>query len=206
MNWWPGTACARVRARASAFLDGRLTAAQRAAVQQHLHACRTCMGELQQVARLARAMHNLPPFRLADGMASRLRRQLATAPAASASPPPRRTLAQRAVWGAALVAAAVALFAFGYRCGHRDGGGSAPLAPQTTAPAAVTTEDPVRPRRRSVPPPPPPVIEPAPRANARFATFGEPLPAVDASEPGAPGAADAPRAPAGDGVRRPPRR
>lgn len=180
MNWWTGTACARVRARASAFLDGRLTAAQRAAVQQHLHTCCTCKGELQQVARLARAMHNLPPFRLADGMASRLRRQLAVAPVATRPSPPR-ALARRVTGFAVLAAAAVALFALGYRCGRHDAGVSGPsVGPAgSQPPAATAAEGRPMPQRAAprAPQPPLPDIEPAPRANARWANFGEPLPA-----------------------------
>lgn len=170
MIWWPRTRCAHVRACASAFLDGRLAASRRAVVQEHLHTCTACLSELQQFARLSRAMHNLPPFRLADGMASRLRRQLAAAPRPAA--PPR--VARRAAAFAALAAAA-AVFAAGYLCGRRDAGHPAAPAPHQLPPPDATASSPVQLPGRIAPTPLP---APAPsRAPAAQRAAGSPPPA-----------------------------
>ncbi len=126
MKWWPTNPCERVRARASGFLDGRLTAPARAVVQRHLHGCQRCLEELQAMARLSRTTHNLPPFRIADGMASRLRRQLAMAPTHT----PGEPVSRRVLLLAAATLAA-GLFSLGYVYGHR--------ATDTNEPATLST-------------------------------------------------------------------
>ncbi|MCB9878903.1 MAG: zf-HC2 domain-containing protein [Planctomycetes bacterium] len=117
--------CDAVRRSASSFLDGRMSARERGAAQRHLRACTACMGELQQLARLSRAMHNLPPHRVADGMAQRLRRQhdgsLATPADRSVTQwaAPRGSRIARRIAAAALAAAALPLvFWLGYRSGR----------------------------------------------------------------------------------------
>ena len=177
MRLWPATACERVRRDASTFLDGRLAAARRATMQQHLQACGECVRELQQLARLSRAMHNLPSFRLADGMASRLRRGLAAAPVARSLPAPSRRWPRVASWAVA-AAAAVAVFWLGRVCGRAEGAAAAALAsqPSLSLPApgrerpevlGRVVQEPVR----RAEPGPSLVVEPAPVPNARFADF-----------------------------------
>lgn len=168
MKPWPCTPCARVQRVASAFLDGRLSAAARAVVQQHLNACSVCLHELQRLARLSRAMHNLPPFRIAGGMAVRLRRQLAAArlealplAATPVTPwsPPRAKVARRvAAIASAAAAAAIAVFWLGYTRGRAT----------VTAPA----EAPIANRQAATPnrsPTPAPTPSPTPAEGRRVA-------------------------------------
>lgn len=176
MKWWPTNPCERVRARASGFLDGRLTAPARAAVQRHLHGCPRCLEELQAMARLSRATHNLPPFRIADGMASRLRRQLALAPTHR----PSEQLSRRVLWLAAATLAA-GVFSLGYVCGRRTNDANVP-AKVVTPPGPAIAAKPQPPRLPDRPqnplPAPAPATTPNPSlpANARFATMGDEAP------------------------------
>ncbi|MFO1078386.1 MAG: zf-HC2 domain-containing protein [Planctomycetota bacterium] len=145
--------CTRVRRLASAFLDGRLAADARGRTQHHLRRCPVCLGELQHLARLSRAMHNLPPFRLADGMAQRLRRELA-APRRALSPSP--TPRSRAVWRIAAATVLLALLPLAFWLGYRDGRAST-LTPRHPTRIAMPS-----------PTPTPSPLQP-PRENARFA-------------------------------------
>lgn len=147
--------CRSVQRDASAFLDGRLSARARGQVQHHLRQCAACLSELQQMARLSRAMHNLPPHRVADGMARRLQRRhdgtrapVAERAAVQWSSPRGRTFTRRI---AAVVLAAAGLplvFWFGYRSGltATAGGPTTPatltmptVAEATPLPAVVRT-------------------------------------------------------------------
>ncbi|MBL8753758.1 MAG: zf-HC2 domain-containing protein [Planctomycetes bacterium] len=152
------------------MLDGRLDAAARATLQHHLHGCPDCTNELQQLARVSRAMHNLPPFRLADGMASRLRRQLATAPVASATPG-QNAMRQRLDFWVSAAAAAILVFALGYWCGRK---GAAPEERPAPAPDTAVESPPTIPPPRPVAPSHA-VPEAAPAPNARFANFPGPV-------------------------------
>lgn len=178
MRLWPATACERVRRDASTFLDGRLAAARRATMQQHLQACGGCVRELQQLARLSRAMHNLPSFRLADGMSSRLRRALAAAPLAETAPVVVPVAVRCASKVAACAAAAAACFWFGYVNGRAEAVVGVTPAGQpgvvVPAPLDTMTQAPRSEGRGSAPrvePSPMPAVEPAPFPNARFADF-----------------------------------
>lgn len=64
--------CRRAHELTSAFLDGRLDAARRGALQRHLQSCPACMQNLRETERLARATHNLPPHRHAPGLRQRV--------------------------------------------------------------------------------------------------------------------------------------
>lgn len=65
--------CRRAHELTSAFLDGRLDAQRRGALQRHLKQCPACLQNLRETERLARATHNLPPHRHAPDLASRVR-------------------------------------------------------------------------------------------------------------------------------------
>ena len=214
MKPWPCTACARIQRVASAFLDGRLSAAARAVVQQHLNTCSVCLHELQRLARVSRAMHNLPPFRIADGMALRLRRQLAAARLAAlplaATPvapwaPPRAKVARRvAAIASAAAAAAIAVFWLGYTRGRATvtAPAVAPIANRqaaTPAPAAgrLVARDPAglveREARPLAAPQPPPTSEPL-STRARFAGFDPQRAGHDVDREQAPPPSDVPDA------------
>jgi len=78
MSDTPQRLCATVLSKASSYLDGHLSAKGRRIVQQHLHDCATCMQEIQALAKLSRATHNLPQHRVPSDMASRVRQRMAT--------------------------------------------------------------------------------------------------------------------------------
>lgn len=65
--------CARAQELASAFLDGRLDARRRGALQRHLLACTACQRVVRETERLARATHNLPQHRCTPELATRVR-------------------------------------------------------------------------------------------------------------------------------------
>jgi hypothetical protein len=64
--------CRRAHELSSAFLDGRLDAPRRAALQRHLRGCPSCLRNLRETERLARATHNLPPHRHAADLGARV--------------------------------------------------------------------------------------------------------------------------------------
>lgn len=116
MNLFSAIRCRRVVARASAMLDGRVDAKERAALQRHLRDCATCTRSVQQMARLSRATHNLPQHRAAAGLAERVRGSLEARrgdllASLDSNPPRSRTRTVRAV--AAIVVVALA-WSFGF--------------------------------------------------------------------------------------------
>lgn len=132
-----GDLCSRVVQLASAMLDGRLDAARRGALQRHLQACPACLAAVQQLARIGRATHNLPPRRAPHGMASRVRELVVErrrARFASLDEQPLRRPSAR--WATLLAAAAVLLLA--WAIGFRMGG--AGVLPAGERPAGELTD------------------------------------------------------------------
>ncbi|MEZ6037667.1 MAG: hypothetical protein R3F29_09310 [Planctomycetota bacterium] len=183
-----------MRREASAFLDGRMSARQRGAAQRHLRECAACMRELQQLARLSRAMHNLPPHRVADGMAQRLRKQhdgTRATPAERAATQwarPRAVAVSRRMALAAVLTAALPLV---FWLGYRSGRAAAPAAPTTSAPGPGDAQPMIAERTPAGPaaPPPPSALQPRVRATTHQPELVE-APAV----PTQPLAAPAPAA------------
>lgn len=118
MNLFSTIRCRRVVARASAMLDGRVDAKERAALQGHLRDCPSCTRSVQQMARLARATHNLPQHRVTTGLAERVRASLEVRRsdllAGLDEAPPSPRIRGRALRAAAAVVALALAWSFGF--------------------------------------------------------------------------------------------
>ncbi len=134
--------CAAVRGKSSSFLDGRLSADGRRVVQQHLNNCSQCLAELQAIAKLSRATHNLPQHRMPPDMASRIRKGLASqrseaiAELAAKRPPRTLSRSRTTMYAAAAVLIATA-WATGYWMGqsnHAERTDATPQAAQLPRP------------------------------------------------------------------------
>ncbi len=95
------------REQLSAFLDGELPPAERAALQAHLAACARCAGELEELALVAQAaceLHEPAPEGYFDELPGRVRQRLREARQAEAPAPRPRLLP---AWSWALAATAL---------------------------------------------------------------------------------------------------
>ncbi|MFI5275090.1 MAG: zf-HC2 domain-containing protein, partial [Ktedonobacterales bacterium] len=107
------------RERLSAYIDGRLPAAERAALEQHLPTCARCANELAELRRTVALLRALPTPALPRSFALPTRPRVATTagaprPAASRSVPRWAAAAQ---WAGGLAAAAGLILVLGSALG-----------------------------------------------------------------------------------------
>jgi len=128
-------ACARSW-EVSAARDGRLLQKDLESLQRHLTTCSPCRQEQQQLERLTESLRELPPLP-DDVLAARRLRHLLLADAnrwvTGQVPAQRRP--SRAVWTGAVIAAAIAALAVGYRA-LRPGVGRAASSPPAASAAS----------------------------------------------------------------------
>jgi anti-sigma factor RsiW len=133
--------------RLSEYLDGELTAAERAALERHLAACPACsttLAELTRVVMRARALAASQPGRdLWDGIAERIAAERASVAGPVSPPAPRRrwTFSWPELAAAALAIAVgsggMAWWAAGRMAGPTPAVAPAPATPDMATPAAL---------------------------------------------------------------------
>lgn len=74
----------------SAYLDGELSAAERAQMQAHLAGCACCSAMLTKLGALSDGLRRLPDERLGFDLSGVIGNRLGTAPSLRPAPPPRR--------------------------------------------------------------------------------------------------------------------
>jgi len=73
--------CERYETRLVAYMDGRATAAERAAVELHLVACADCRARVEEFRRLWGVLDEAPALEVSPAFDARLRQRIAAEPA-----------------------------------------------------------------------------------------------------------------------------